>query len=109
MTDDLISRQQAIDAVKEALNEYDGDYDCRSRYGVIMDSVENLKKLPSTQPERKTGHWIYRKELSKYNDMWSCSECNEKTTDSIMGKPRHNFCPLCGADMRGETNGRFNQ
>lgn len=104
MIDDCINRQQAIDAVKNTLSEYEGDYDCRSRYGVLADAVENLKNLPSAQPKHKTGHWIYRKELSKHGDMWSCSECNEKTTVSVMGKPRHNFCPLCGADMRGETN-----
>ena len=66
--------------------------------------LKAIDELPSIQPERKTGRWIYRKELSRYGDMWSCSEYNEKTTDSIMGKSRPNFCPLCGADMRGERD-----
>ena len=30
-----------------------------------------------------------------------CNICGEKTKDTVMGKPRANFCPNCGADMRG--------
>lgn len=36
--------------------------------------------------ERKKGNWIY-----------SCSVCNYYS-----GTKRTNFCPNCGADMRGE-------
>lgn len=55
------------------------------------------------EPERKTGHWVYRPEWSKYGDVWSCSECGEKTSQSVMGKPRYKYRPMCGAKMeRGE-------
>jgi len=94
MIDDCINRQQAIDAVKNTLSEYEGDYDCRSRYGVIMDSVENLKKLPPIQPERKKGTWT--KDAS-------CPFCGfkpwyERDIHTL------SFCPNCGADMKGKTN-----
>ena len=32
-----------------------------------------------------------------------CNICGEKTKDTVMGKPRANFCPNCGADMREES------
>lgn len=28
-----------------------------------------------------------------------CNICGEKTKDTVMGKPRANFCPYCGAEM----------
>ena len=33
-----------------------------------------------------------------------CNICGEKAKDTVMGKPRANFCPNCGADMRGVTD-----
>lgn len=47
----LIDENAAIEAVRKALSEYNGEYDCRSRYGVIADAIENLKELPSSQPD----------------------------------------------------------
>lgn len=56
------------------------------------------------EPERKTGHWVYRPEWSKYGDVWSCSECGEKTSQSVMGKPRFKCCPMCEAKMEGSDS-----
>ena len=50
------------------------------------------------EPERKTGKWIYD----------TCSKCGKNLWDyfhftedgRIIEEP--NFCPNCGADMRGE-------
>ncbi len=50
---------------------------------------------PSAQPQRKTGKWIVHK------SGWVCSECNEFVVSAIMGYPRYNFCPMCGAKMKG--------
>lgn len=49
---------------------------------------------PTVQPERKRGKWM---ELNRCG-AWRCSACGE-TISSIMGKPRYNFCPMCGAEM----------
>ena len=84
---DLISRQEAI----EALCRVD-EYNARS--------VDVIKKLPSVQPERKKGKWIF--EECKGNTYFRCSECGEIVTSAIMGFPRYEYCPMCGADMRGE-------
>ena len=51
--------------------------------------------------EPKRGRWIYHPEIG-WGETWLCDQCGEKTTSTVMGKPRANFCPNCGADMRGE-------
>ena len=50
--------------------------------------------------KQKKGRWIYRPEIG-WGDAWVCSECEEITKSTIMGKPRYNFCPMCGARMEG--------
>lgn len=56
---------------------------------------------PSAQPERKRGKWIKGGEqpyFRKHFDIVVCSICNKR------GEHRWNFCPYCGADMRGEED-----
>lgn len=49
------------------------------------------------EPERKKGEWIDGKPY--VNSHWKvCSECHVSAPDSCGG---FNFCPNCGADMRG--------
>lgn len=51
-----------------------------------------------TQSERKNGKWICHDEREGYLiAKYSCSVC-----DYYSGTKRTNFCPNCGADMRGE-------
>lgn len=86
--------------------------DCVSRKAVIRllhsgyhskSMIEEVKELPSVQP--KHGYWteshehVYMGNVVKEWTNWYCSECdapNDKPTD---------FCPSCGADMRGEQDG----
>ena len=49
------------------------------------------------EPSHK-GHWIYDDECKEHGH---CDKCGYKT-DLVDGQP-HNFCPNCGADMRGDT------
>ena len=80
-----MTREEAIEAIKEA-------------YGNSEYTDEIIKAL---EQEPKIGHWI-KTELPA-RDAHECSECgglalvgeygNEQLTD---------FCPHCGADMRGE-------
>ena len=112
---DTISRQAAIEALKraEALTRAFG-------YHVVIDTIRevpsaqpercedcrnfNKARLLIPQPERKKGKWIYHSEIG-WGDTWLCDQCGEKTTSTVMGKPRANYCPMCGADMRGEQDG----
>ena len=99
---DTISRQQAIDALRDYLVEKrcpdDGTLTCR----LIENEVIN--KLPSAQSERKTGRWTLRRvtylwegvECEKFETR--CSSCGCLPISGI----KSTYCPNCGADMRGE-------
>lgn len=90
---DVIYRQDAIDAF---------DAQCWERINIpICKEIRNaakdtIKKLPSAQPERKTGKWIFPYETTTM--VTHCSECG------AYGNKNNNFCPHCGADMRGEQD-----
>lgn len=84
------------------------EYDCNAdecgmltgcnhcQYHVITeDEIDNAPTIE----ERPKGEWYYN-----YQNGWHCSICNKSVKDmpTVMGKANFNFCPNCGADMRGE-------
>ena len=89
---DCISRQQTIGALRNYLLgknvPCDGTLTCR----LIENEVIN--KLPSAQPE--TGRWISADAMFGGVPFY-CSECGENTRDTVMGKPRWKYCPMCGS------------
>ena len=62
----------------------------------VTEFVED--ELPSVQPERLHGEWISREGNGQKLPFWGRYEC------SVCGEcaENNNFCPNCGADMRGE-------
>lgn len=95
---DLIDRQAAIDG-KICIQRSNG-VEIYDDYAV---PVEYLEQLPPAQPERIKGRWISADAIFG-GEPFYCSECGENTRDTVMGKPRWNFCPNCGVDMRGEQD-----
>lgn len=93
--DDLISRQQAIDAVNKLVEWYKEKWhESRPTSESVIDVLNNL---PSAQPVKK-GKWI---KISHAN-IYECSECGKNVmTDDISA---YDFCHGCGADMRGESD-----
>ena len=67
--------------------------------------IKIIESLPSAEPEQQKGEWI-KEDLSGYltpggNSIYHCSECGH--TEGPWPWPRlTNFCPSCGADMRGD-------
>lgn len=56
-----------------------------------------IEEAPTIE-ERKTGKWLW-----KMLDVYRCSVCETEThVDECMEEPIYNFCPFCGADMRGK-------
>ena len=94
--DDAISRQAMLEFIHAMYDTHiteteDGEY---IDYNA---TVYGIKKLPSVNPQPKTGHWIrgkYTEDDIRYNDSsYKCSECG-RIVDF-----KENFCPSCGAKM----------
>lgn len=97
--DDVISREAVLEYLKSNAEDFP-DY---------HEAIEKVVAMPSIQPSRpcnkcamngsgskycdncgqKSGHWI------KTNSGYECSEC------AIESRSKSDFCPSCGADMRG--------
>lgn len=109
---DTIYRQEAIDALWKALFEYEDETEKQFQESDELDIsewiahrifVQNMSdidrqtilNLPSTQPERK-GKWT-----KLYDDSFNCQLCGH-TFMVIQGESSMNYCPNCGADMRGD-------
>ena len=101
--DDLISRRALREAMCHEAMEVDSeeqrwDSGCWIRYKMFERVLESL---PSA--ERKRGRWV-RHILKNAKVPWGfdCSECG---TWFVIGEDTaegYNYCPNCGAEMRGE-------
>ena len=76
----------------------------------VLAVLEMLKRQPTIE-ERKTGKWIevevFPDSYDIYgNKTWSsemqCDQCGFRHTAIEGHMAQYNFCPNCGADMRGE-------
>lgn len=73
---------------------YTHEYGDAIPIGWIMSGIDHAP----TVEERPHGKWIY---VCCYGDEYpQCSVCGE------INDVKTNFCPDCGADMRGEENGK---
>lgn len=65
-------------------------------------AIERIERgvysLPSAQPERKKGKWIYNSPVTM-----KCNQCGFVIKD--WDWHRFKYCPNCIADMRGESDG----
>ncbi len=81
-------------------------YNYTNERGVPMTREIDIQNMPTIE-KRKTGKWEER-EVSSENviDAWQsarCSVCGKyHTTPHLYYFKGYNFCPNCGADMRGE-------
>lgn len=95
---DTISRQAAIDAMMRLQTEDIEMYGCAIPEGFDGDrAAEELKALPSAQPERKTGRWLIREGISDAQ----CSECKMFFRDVYDMDNSDAFCRHCGSKMEG--------
>ena len=84
--------------------EPDAEYDDGEFWAVSISQIENA---PTIKPERKKGKWVTHKEPHKNMCYYiKCSKCGKEAiwTNGFSLYPP-NFCPNCGADMRGEADG----
>ena len=103
---DLISRQAAIDAISYSeIAYYPGDYDSEvlRRDSVVKAAILSIVPIDA-EPERKKGYWIYSScdgEMIAHK----CSVCKRHAGYSLKWMRWYNFCPWCGAELRGGEDG----
>ena len=112
---DCISRQAAIDALRNYL--VGKNFSCDGTLTCRLIENEVINKLPSAQP--RMGKWIEDKgqqilmqNFIERGEVWRvCSVCgaghmigHKYAIDKAYHDRHHNFCPNCGADMRGEQD-----
>lgn len=91
-----ISREAAL----EILDDFEEDIESGNWGTAYSKARVSMCELPSVEPERKTGEWIYRKNpnLGKcMKEVRECSACGRVFCDHI--EPYKNFCGFCGAKM----------
>lgn len=98
----------AIALIKRTMKNFDieDDPECQMELKAYQDIRDGIKEEPTIEPERKTGEWIGT-EYDGYADgnpvyyEWKCSKCGCIIEEG--GRPTYNYCPQCGANMRGEA------
>ena len=93
---ELISRQQAIDAVRVTLLSW--SYMPEWRDNKIIEAVEQLPLI-----QQKKGRWI---KLDMHRGMadHKCTACEQECyVPTCMGEPMYAYCPNCGAKMEVTT------
>lgn len=76
---------------------YSSSMELSTAWWCVEDLIENA---PTIEPERKRGEWKHPYHYGLALPEHQCSVCGEwefSDTES-------NFCPNCGADMRGDKN-----
>ncbi len=109
MADELISRQAALEAFEWADADVCEADEYGSDWGFGRKNIKDvLSKLPAIDPAslRPKGEWItisYWKKRRGHHVQYvvkKCSHCNFR----VKARWKNNFCPNCGADMRGDNN-----
>ena len=91
MSDDLIKRSDAIAELWDMTTE-----DCPNPGAAVGKCMEAIRRLPSA--DRPQGEWKRRLVDSGFNADWVCSECGYRVKTDFVS---FNYCPNCGARMKG--------
>ena len=100
----MISKQAALDILDDFQTDIENGVDS---YGEHQDMLLNLPDINVGKSEQlqPTGKWIVNRYDSR--GVCCCDNCFEQFVHVPMdgeGVP-WNYCPNCGADMRGEQHG----
>lgn len=90
--EDRLLQLSIINAIKNAVPERETTD--RIEYGT--DGYTYKYFISNDIPEREKGEWIFD------GDCIHCNKC-KRAFNNLIG---FNFCPNCGADMRGKDNGK---
>ena len=103
---DTIYRQAAIEIIQSM---YSGmprvpwmRKDWQKRYEPYIRTENAIRKLPSAQPERKTGRWIHERLASTTGGSYPVTRCSA-CQNSMPFEWEAKYCPNCGAYMGEDT------
>ncbi len=105
MSDDLIRRSDAIEAI-EVVDWYHqnrnkdmvsgANSDEHQAWYKADDVYKALEAVPSA--DRPQGEWIYTMNPLRLNDEWECSKCG------YLSFAKANYCGHCGCRMKGASD-----
>lgn len=126
MNNDLISRSELKKAINKIIDE---EIEIEEKWArglkYSLKIIDNAPTVPlpdfkdgykqaiidgKTNFQRPKGEWIERTERITLDTYYECSNCKEPWT-TIEGTPWQNmmnFCPNCGARMKGNKAGKGN-
>lgn len=92
---EIVQSLPTEEITEEEITEY-----CKTRNCTIVahEDLVYLRSINSTIDAAPVRHGKWNK-VKHYDNIFSCSYCGELTTETVMGIPRFNFCPNCGARM----------
>ena len=92
---DLIRREDVLAVL--CFSQETGQMVC----GDLRKLLEEIKAIPSAEPERKKGEWCrHYTRPNVYEDLyWHCSACGYKCGEDY-ANVYYYYCPNCGAYMR---------
>lgn len=98
---DLISRSALIKKIRDYADEVGcvrGEYELANG---ILKAISVVEDAPTVEAKPVVhGEWKY-----DWLGEYICSNCYERVTvKEVMGEPAWDWCPACGADMRGWKN-----
>lgn len=88
MNDDLISRSALRKDIERLYSVYKDNKDYF--YTDVLDHIDNAPTV-----ERPQGEWIMNKTSARGRN-YTCTNCRK------VSRNKSEFCPKCGADMRGD-------
>ena len=91
---DLISRQAVLDYIDKMPSELTTDGRRMIRRRTLEEYISDTLPSVSNLENPNKGEWIFDETLDKH---YYCSECKS------MGVSYWDYCPYCGADMRGKA------
>lgn len=84
--------------MQNALEETRGCYPDKGEWAedITEQFCKDIDDQPTVEPERKKGKWLV--DPNEFDEWYCCSVCHKGLT---MFDGTYDFCPNCGADMRG--------
>ena len=121
--EDCVSREDAVNALRKALYNYEDKTEKQFKESKELNledwfqhrifvqnmndiDIQTILELPSVIPQQKKGKWIEKEYMDTgLSEIW-CSNCKDSNFYNQTDNPfiPTNYCPNCGADMRGDAD-----